>query len=72
MSLFAHNLAGLPGLITRVELATGRRTVWKEIVPPDAAGVDQIGGVRITPDLKSYVYSYDRTLSDLYVVEGLK
>jgi eukaryotic-like serine/threonine-protein kinase len=72
MSLFAHNLAGLPGLITRVELATGRRTVWKEIVPADAAGVDQIGGIKITPDLKSYVYSYDRTLSDLYVVEGLK
>ena len=71
-TLLAHNLAGLPGLITRVELATGRRTVWKEIVPADAAGVGAIGGIQITPDLKSYLYSYQRILSDLYVVEGLK
>jgi serine/threonine protein kinase/Tol biopolymer transport system component len=71
-SFFAHNLAGLPGLINRIELTTGRRTAWKEIVPADAAGVDQIGGIEITADLKSYVYSYGRTLSDLYVVKGVK
>jgi len=59
-------------LITRIDLATGKRTVWKQIVPADAAGVDAIGGVRITPDAKSYVFSFPRVLSDLYVVEGLK
>lgn len=59
-------------MITRVDLATGKRTPWKQIVPADAAGVDAIGGIAITPDEKSYVYSYGRTLSDLYVVEGLK
>jgi hypothetical protein len=41
-------------------------------MPADAAGVDSIGGGAITPDEKSYVYSYARTLSDLYVVEGLR
>jgi len=71
-SVFAYNTAGLPCVITRIDLATGKRTVWKQIVPADAAGVDAIGGVRITPDAKSYVYSYPRVLSDLYVVEGLK
>lgn len=72
MSLFAHNLAGLPGVITRVELASGKRTVWKQIVPADAAGVDAIAETKITPDIKSYVYAYDRTISSLYVAEGLK
>ena len=71
-SVFAYNPAGLPCTVTRIDLATGKRTVWKQIVPADPAGVDAIGGVRITPDTKSYVYSYTRVLSDLYVVEGLK
>jgi hypothetical protein len=71
-SVFAYNTAGLPCVITRIDLATGKRTVWKQIVPADAAGVDAIGGVIITPDAKSFVYSYPRVLSDLYVVEGLK
>jgi hypothetical protein len=71
-SLFAHNIAGLPGVVTQIELATGKRTIWKEIVPPDPAGVTAIAGVRITPDTKSYVYNYARELSDLYLVEGSK
>jgi serine/threonine protein kinase/Tol biopolymer transport system component len=71
-SVFVHNFAGLPSTITRVDLATGKRTDWKQIAPADAAGVDAIGGIGITPDEKSYVYSYTRDLSDLYVVEGLK
>jgi eukaryotic-like serine/threonine-protein kinase len=71
-SVFAYNIAGLPCTITRIDLATGKRTVWKQIVPADAAGVDAVGGLRITPDAKSYVFSFPRVLSDLYVVEGLK
>ncbi|MGA8144717.1 MAG: protein kinase [Candidatus Acidiferrales bacterium] len=71
-SIFVHNFAGLPSIIVRVDLATGKRTEWKQLAPADAAGVDAIGGIGITPDGKSYVYAYPRTLSDLYVVEGLK
>jgi hypothetical protein len=71
-SLFVHNLAGLPCVITKIDLATGKRTEWKRIVPADPAGVDSIGGVAITPDEKSYVFAYPRQLSDLYVVEGIK
>jgi len=71
-SVFVHNFAGLPSTITRVDLATGKRTEWKQLFPADAAGVDSIGGIAITPDEKSYVYAYARELSDLYVVEGLK
>jgi hypothetical protein len=62
----------LPGTITKLDLGTGKRSVWKVLMPADPAGVDSIGGVAITPDERSYVYAYPRTLSDLYVVEGLK
>ena len=71
-SIFVHNRTGLPCVVTRVDLATGKRTPWKQIAPADAAGVDSAGGIYLTPDAKSFVYSYVRTLSDLYVVEGLK
>jgi eukaryotic-like serine/threonine-protein kinase len=71
-SIFVHNFTGLPATISRVDLATGNRTIWRQMTPTDPAGVDGIQGVAITPDAKSFVYSYRRRLSDLYLVEGLK
>ena len=71
-SLFVHNVAGLPTIVTRVDLTTGKRSEWKRLEPADAAGVDSVGGIIITPDEKSYVCAYTRQLSDLYVVDGLK
>jgi hypothetical protein len=34
--------------------------------------LEGIGRFRITPDGLSYVYSYERTLSDLYLVDGFR
>ena len=62
----------LPARITRVDLATGRREAWKELVPPDPAGAQSIPSIRFSADGKSYAYSVSRVLSDLYVVDGLK
>jgi hypothetical protein len=39
---------------------------------PDPAGVSAIGPILVGPDGKSYVYSYRRVLSDLYLIEGLR
>jgi eukaryotic-like serine/threonine-protein kinase len=71
-SFFVHNSMGLPVTISRIDSVTGKRTIWKQIGPGDPAGVDAIQGISITPDEKSFVYSYRRRLSDLYLVEGLK
>jgi eukaryotic-like serine/threonine-protein kinase len=71
-SIIIHNIAGLPLVVSVLDITTGKRKLWKQIVPADAAGVDNIGNILFTPDMKSYVYSYNRTLSDLYLVEGLK
>jgi hypothetical protein len=46
--------------------------LFKEIEPPDRAGVLALGPVHITPDGKTYVYGFTRRLSDLHVVEGLR
>ena len=61
----------LPLPIERLELSSGRRTVWKEITPADATGVTEINGIRLTPDGKGCCYNFMRALSRLYLVEGL-
>ncbi len=58
--------------IHRVRVATGERELWKEIVPSDPAGIEFIGPILMTPDASSYVYTYQRRSSDLYVAEGLR
>jgi hypothetical protein len=55
-----------------VELASGRRTPWKTLVPPDPAGVSSINNVRITPRGDAYFYSYRRTVSELYLADGVR
>jgi hypothetical protein len=57
--------------ILRLDTTTGRREVWRELAPPDRAGVVSVGNVALTRDGTAYAYNYARQLSDLYVVEGL-
>ena len=58
--------------IHRVEVSTGRQKLVRSLVIQDPAGVRTPMGVRITPDGKYCVYSFERVLSNLYLVEGLK
>jgi len=62
----------VPVQITRVDIATGKRELWKEIAPADPAGVQSLPVVKFSADGKSYAYTVGRMLSDLYVVDGLK
>jgi hypothetical protein len=62
----------VPVLVYRVELNTGHRQLWKELNPPDPAGINFIRTSHISPDGKAYAYNYDRILSDRYPVDGLK
>ena len=71
-SLYVLRRSEAPARVYLVDLETGRRTLWRELSPPDPAGVIQIGPIVITPDGKSYVYSYRRILDDLYLVKGLR
>jgi len=62
----------LPCQIYRVNIQNGNRTFVKKLLPSDSTGVTDIGSVVITPDEKSFVYSYGRTLSTLYSLDPLK
>jgi eukaryotic-like serine/threonine-protein kinase len=69
--LFVSNLIGIPQRITRVDIATGRRTPHKELMPSQAAGVRRTE-LSMTPDGRTVLFSYSRLLASLYVVNGLK
>ncbi|HEY6146167.1 MAG TPA: hypothetical protein VIZ69_00655, partial [Thermoanaerobaculia bacterium] len=69
--LYSYKIGDLPGKIYRVEIQTGETQVWRELSLADPAGIWRIHPVRITPDGRSYAFSYARRLSDLYVFEGL-
>jgi Tol biopolymer transport system component/tRNA A-37 threonylcarbamoyl transferase component Bud32 len=71
-SLWLFRRGEVPAEVFRLDIATGRRQLWKTLVPPDAAGVYSIIEFRITPTGDAYFYSYTRLLSQLYLVRGLK
>ena len=61
-----------PTKVYLVDVASGQRKLWKEIMPAEPAGTYGINGLAVNPDGKSYAYNLGRKLSDLYLVEGLK
>ena len=71
-ALYVWKRGDLPARISKIDLETGKRDVWKDLLPADPAGVERISNVLVTPDAKGYAYCYARLLSDLFVVEGLK
>ena len=71
-SLYLYQPGELPAKVDRLDLQTGKRTPWKQLMPSDPAGVENIGPILLTPDAKNCVYGYHRMLADLYLVEGLK
>ena len=62
---------GLPWVVERMDIATGRRTPAIEIRAREAAGL-RLSIIDVTPDARHYVHSYSRLLTDLFVVKGLK
>jgi serine/threonine protein kinase/Tol biopolymer transport system component len=71
-SLYVYQPGELPARVDRLDVQTGQRTVWKQLMPSDPAGVETIGPILMTPDAKTCVFGYHRMLADLYLVEGLK
>jgi hypothetical protein len=58
--------------MSRIDIATGKRELVKEWMPADRAGVTGYDAAGISADGKTVVYSYNRVVGDLYLVEGLQ
>jgi Tol biopolymer transport system component len=58
--------------IFRLDIAAGKSTLFKELKPADLAGINAMNSVLLTPSGKWYAYSYQRTLSHLFIIDGVK
>jgi hypothetical protein len=59
------------GSILRVNVNTGEQTEWLVLHPSDSAGAYFLPWLDITPDGRSYAYTYQQDLCDLYLIDGL-
>jgi hypothetical protein len=69
--LYTYRRGAIPLRIEKIDLATGARGTWGELMPGDATGIVHLGGVGLSEDASAYAYSYARILCDLYAVSGL-
>jgi eukaryotic-like serine/threonine-protein kinase len=74
--VYVRDAGNLVLRIFKLNLATGDRQFWKELVPPDPTVLIDIGSdpgqVRIAPDGQSYAYTYWTSDGELYLAEGLR
>lgn len=59
------------GNLSRISILTGEREPWLALHPADRVGVHLLSWLDVTPDGRSYAYTYQQDLSDLYVLDGL-
>ena len=71
-SIFVFSQARYPVKVFKLDVSTGSRKVIREILPEDLVGLDSVFALRVSRDEKSFAYSYQRSLSELYLVSGLK
>ncbi|MGA8505520.1 MAG: protein kinase [Candidatus Sulfotelmatobacter sp.] len=71
-ALYIYQPGELPASVNRLDIQTGKRTLWRQLLPSDPAGVETIGPILMTPDAQTCIFGYHRMLADLYLVEGLK
>jgi hypothetical protein len=57
--------------VQRVDVRRGRAQLSMTLAPADPVGIEGLGPVVVARDGRSYCYTYDRQLRDLYLVEGL-
>lgn len=70
-TLYVYDPRRMPVPLTRVDIATGRRELAKEIAASSASPLFDIQYLFVTPDLKQYAYTTMRQDSELFVVNGL-
>jgi eukaryotic-like serine/threonine-protein kinase len=70
--LYLFSAGPLPAKVWKVDLATGKRELWREIAPADASGGTGFFNLVIAQDETGYAYNYSRSTSALYVVEGME
>ena len=70
-TLHLGEVGAIPMKVFSLSLDTGKLELLLELMPSEPAGLVDIGPVSVTPDGRAYLYTYRRTLSTMYLGEGL-
>jgi hypothetical protein len=70
--LYVYQWKQSPVKVYRLNVLNGESQFFREMTPPDVAGLHDISHIHFSSDGRAYVYSYTRLLSELYLVKGLK
>lgn len=70
--LYMYSRTSPPSQIWELDITNGVTKPVKQLNPADPAGILEILHVHMTPDAKTFVYGYDRYLSELYVVDNIR
>jgi Tol biopolymer transport system component len=71
-SLYVYRSNEAPARVFRVEVATGKRALWRTLAPADRCGLTAIDSVVMTPDARSYAFTYGRLVASVHAVDGLR
>ena len=69
--LYGYHAGDAPSSVVAMNLATGQEMVLQELKPGAPSGVVMVAPVVVSHDGKSFAYSYNQTLSVLYLISGL-
>jgi hypothetical protein len=70
-ALYVYRPGDVPLKIQRLDIATGKMKLMRELVPADLGGVVSIGPVITNLNASEFAYSYYQTLSVLYIISGV-
>ena len=69
--LYGYHFGEFPSKVYKAEIATGKETVVKELRPGVPAGVVLVAPIIASRDGTRFAYSFNQTLSLLYLISGL-
>lgn len=69
--LYGYHSGEFPSKVYKLEIATGKETVFHELHPAAPAGVVLVAPIVVSRDGARAAYSYSQILSTLYVISGL-
>jgi eukaryotic-like serine/threonine-protein kinase len=71
-ALYGYYASEFPRKVYRVEIATGKETVIRELKPSIPAGVVTVAPIVVSGDGTRIAYGYNVSLSTLYLISGLR
>lgn len=70
--LYGSHAGEFPSHVYKVEIRTGKETLLQELKPGVPAGVVTVAPIVISRDGTHFAYSYNQTLSTLFLISGVR